>query len=124
MEDFRKGYSRYCSSLLVNALLALSCRFSDRPSTRLNLNNSTTAGDAFFAEAIRLFNAESNHHILTTIQALGVMSIREASRGRINESNFLSAQSMRLAIEMGLYLNAFGPEDKNNTKEAVCVATF
>jgi hypothetical protein len=124
MEDFRKGYSRYCSSLLVNALLALSCRFSDRPSTRLNLNNSTTAGDAFFAEAIRLFNAESNHHILTTIQALGVMSIREASRGRINESNFLSAQSMRLAIEMGLHVETRGYDDESDTERSVRAATF
>jgi hypothetical protein len=85
IEDFRKGYSRYCSSLLVNALLALACRFSDRPSIRRNLNDCTTAGDAFFAEALKLFSAENDHHILTTIQALGVMSIRQASCGRISE---------------------------------------
>jgi hypothetical protein len=121
IEDFRKGYSRYCSSLLVNALLALACRFSDRPSTRRNMDDCTTAGDAFFVEAWRLFNAENDHHILTTVQALGVMSLREASCGRISESNFLSVQSIRLAIEMGLHVEVDGGD---GTEKSVREATF
>lgn len=122
--DFRKGCARYCSSLLVNALLALACHFSDHPSTRHDLNDHTTAGDAFYAEASELFKAESDHHVLTTIQALGVMSIREASCGRISESNFLSAHAIRLAIEMGLHLDYPSPEDENDTEKAVCAATL
>jgi hypothetical protein len=125
-EDFRKGIRRYCSSMLVNALLALACRFSDRPSTRRNLDDGTTSGDTFFEEAMRLFRAEDDHHNLTKIQALGVMSIREASCGRISESGFLSTQSICLAIEMGLHLDAtdnFDEED-DDTEKAVREATF
>lgn len=118
MEDFRKGHRRYCSSLLVNALLAVACRFSDRPSTRSNADDGTTAGDAFFEEALKLYRAEDNHLSLTTIQALGMMSIREASCGRMDESSFLSAQSIRLAVEMGLHAIEPDNEDDENEDEA------
>ncbi|TVY80846.1 Nitrogen assimilation transcription factor nirA, partial [Lachnellula suecica] len=125
MEDFRRGQRRYCSSLLVNALLALACRFSDRPSTRPSPEDRTTAGDAFFAEAQRLFKAETNDHVLTTVQALGVMSIREASCGRIAESSYLSSQSIRLAVEMGLHMeNADVNNDDDKTEKQVSAATF
>lgn len=119
MEDFRKGHERYCSSLLVNALLALACRFSDRPEAVLDLDEHTSAGDVFFAEALELYRSEEDRHNLTTIQALGVMSIREASCGRINESSFLSTQSIRLAIEMGLHGSSDDEEDRDEEEDDV-----
>lgn len=128
MEDFRKGYARYCSSLLVNALLALACRFSDKPKNILNVDNHIAAGDVFFAEALYLYKSEQDHHKLTSIQALGVMSIREASFGRINESSFLSTQSIRLAIEMGLHERTTeeneDTDEEDNIEESVRRATF
>lgn len=131
MEDFRKGYTRYCSSFLVNALLALACRFSDKPKNVLNVDNHIAAGDIFFAEALNLYQTEQDHHSLTSIQALGVMSIREASFGRINESSFLSTSSIRLAIEMGLHERTMGDDEVNddrseedNMDESVRRATF
>ncbi|KAI0105389.1 fungal-specific transcription factor domain-containing protein [Hypoxylon sp. NC0597] len=121
MKDFLNGRDRYCSPILVNALLALGCRFSTQPNTRANPNDSRTAGDHFFKEALRLFYRETNHHTLTTIQALGIMSIREASCGRDSESWYYAGQSIRLAIEMGLHrLQNDGDEDE----VAVQAATF
>ena len=52
---------------------------------------------------MRLLNLEKDRHVLTTIQALGLMSLREASCGRSSQSLFLSGQSIRLAIEIGLH---------------------
>ena len=131
MEDFRGGNPRYCSSLLVNALLALGCRFSDQPIARANPDDTKSTGDHFFAEAMKLLEAEEDHRILTTIQAIGVMSIREASCGRVKESLFLSGQSIRLAVEMGLHLEAeVGDEDDTaqnlaeEVDDAVRQATF
>lgn len=126
LEDFRQGIPRYCSPLLVNALLALGCRSSDRISARSSWEDSATAGDHFFSEALRLLEAEEDHRTLTTIQALGIMSIREASCGRISESIFFSGQSMRLAIEMGLHLEAEDSDDDRATDadKAVRGATF
>ncbi len=121
LRDFRDGRHRYCSSILVNALLALGCRFSTQPMTRANPNDPYSSGDHFFKESQRLFNQETDHHSLTTIQALGIMSIREASCGRDSESWYFAGQSIRLAIEMGLHrIHEEGDEDEL----AVQLATF
>ena len=67
--------------------------------------DSDTAGNHFFAEATRLLNSVEDRHVLTTIQALGLLSLREASCGRLSEGLFLSGQSIRLAIELGLHID-------------------
>ena len=103
LEDFKSGTARYCSPLLVNAILALGCRLSSQPETCSDPNDTSTSGDHFFAEAMRLLESEGSRQLITTIQALGLMSLREASCGRTSESLFLSGQSIRLAIELGLH---------------------
>ncbi|KAK8074347.1 Nitrogen assimilation transcription factor nit-4 [Apiospora phragmitis] len=121
LKDFLDGRHRYCSPILVNALLALGCRFSTQPNTRENPDDPYTSGDHFFKEALRLMYREGNHHTLMTIQALGIMSIREASCGRDSESWYYAGQSVRLALEMGLHkVDDNGEEDEM----AVQAATF
>lgn len=122
LQDFMEGRPRFCSSILVNALLALGCRFSNQPNTRSNPDDPHTSGDHFFKECQRLFYQEQNHHKLTTIQALGIMSIREASCGRDSESWYYAGQSIRLAIEMGLH--RLQDDGKNDDESAVQAATF
>jgi hypothetical protein len=121
LQDFQDGRHRYCSPILINALLALGCRFSTQPMTWANPNDPYSCGGHFFKESQRLFHQETDHHNLTTIQALGIMSIREASCGRDSESWYYAGQSIRLAIEMGLHrLQGEGDEDEL----AVRAATF
>jgi hypothetical protein len=122
LKDFMEGRPRFCSSILVNALLALGCRFSSKPNTRSVPDDPHTSGNHFFKECQRLFYQEQNHHKLTTIQALGIMSIREASCGRDSESWYYAGQSMRLAIEMGLHRLQDDAEDDDES--AVQTATF
>jgi hypothetical protein len=105
LADFRAGVRRNCSSLLVNAMLALGCRFSDLPESRADPADPTTSGDHFSAESKRLL-AEDDLRSLTTIQALGLMSIREASCGRDMESSYYAGQAIRLAVEAGLHVEA------------------
>ncbi|KAJ8121381.1 hypothetical protein O1611_g10119 [Lasiodiplodia mahajangana] len=125
MRDYVHGRHRYCSPILVNALLALGCRFSTQPNTRANPNEPRTSGDHFFKESLRLLYRETNHHTLTTIQALGIMSIREASCGRDSESWYYAGQSVRLAIEMGLHrLSDDGDEDELAVKAATFWGAF
>jgi len=112
--DFESGSSQYCSSLLVNALLALGSRFCDRPEVRSNVDDSYTAGDCFFQEARRLFWELEEHNTITVIQALGIMSIREASCGRDFESRYYAGQSVRLAIELGLHRRETYDHDKED----------
>ena len=121
LKDFKDGTRRYCSSMLVNALLALGCRFSTKPNTRSNPDDPHTSGDHFFRESLRQYHQEQDHRSLTTIQALGIMAIREASCGRDSESWYYAGQSIRIAMEMGLHLNdGTGDEDE----VAVQAATF
>jgi hypothetical protein len=122
LRDFQEGRARFCSSILVNALLALGCRFSSQPNTRSNPDDPYTSGDHFFKECQRLFFQEEDHHKLTTIQALGIMSIREASCGRDSESWYYAGQSIRLAIEMGLH--QVGDDGDDEDEVAVQAATF
>ena len=120
LTDFREGRSRYCSSILVNALLALGCRFSSKSFTRTVPNVMHTSGDHFFEECQRLLSLEEDHRALTTIQALGIMSIREASCGRDLTSSYYGDQSIRLAMEM----DQPGEASSDADKLAVRSATF
>lgn len=122
LKDFHSARPRYCSPILVNSLLALGCRFSTQPSTRANPDDPYSSGDHFFKESMRLFFMEDDHHSLTTIQALGIMSIREASCGRDSESWYYAGQSIRLAVEMGLH--RVSDESGDSDEIAVQAATF
>lgn len=67
-----------------------------------------------------LLRRDKDHYRLTTIQALGLMSVREAGCGRDYESRFYAGQSTRLALEMGLHL----VRDSEDVENAVRSATF
>ena len=112
LSNFRSGRQNYCSPLLVNALLAVGCRLSERPESRAS-SSDADSGNHFFAEAKRLL-AQQREASLTKIQALGLMSIREAACGRDSESWFYSGQAIRLAVEMGLHKPSIGvsPEEQ------------
>lgn len=81
VDDMGCGGTTFCSALLVNALLAVACSYSDRASARVESNKPATAGDHFFADAKSLLDS-TDRPSLTTVQALGLMSIRETSHGR------------------------------------------
>lgn len=121
--DFRAGRPRYCSSLLVNAMLALGCRFSKLPETFANSNDPESSGDHFLAEAKRLL-AEDDMLSLTTVQALGLLSIREASCGHDTESIFYASQAIKLASKFGLLHKAENNSDIRGIEYEVRSATF
>ncbi|KAG5930904.1 hypothetical protein E4U53_002062, partial [Claviceps sorghi] len=102
LRDFRAGTKRYCSALLTNALLALASRLSSRPEVRTGAGGAVPAGEHFFGECRRLYLDDTDHYRLTTVQALGVMAIREASCGHVSASEYYAGQCMCLALEMGL----------------------
>lgn len=102
-EDMRRGERRYCTPLLVNAILAVACRFSDRAESRTVADDSNTAGDQFFEEAKRLLAADDTPNLMT-VQALGIMSIREGSCGRKDTGWSLAGQCMRMAICLSIQL--------------------
>lgn len=106
-EDVRRK-NEYCTPLLVNAILALGCHFTSSPAARDNPEDSATAGDHFFREAKRLIMANDEHEKpkITTVQALALMSVREAGCGREAKGWVYSGMSFRMACDMGLNLDS------------------
>lgn len=114
--DFLLGYSsrdckrrtEYCTPLLVNAMLALGCHFTSWPQARDNPKDSATAGDHFFKEAKRLILQYDEHEKprLATVQALALMSVREAGCGREARGWVYSGMSFRMAYDLGLNIDS------------------
>ena len=102
--------SEYCSPLLVNAMLALGCHFSSWPGARTDPEDSATAGDHFFREAKRLTIEDDEHEKpkLATVQALALMSVREAGCGREGSGWVYSGMSFRMACDLGLNVDSEG----------------
>jgi hypothetical protein len=126
--DFLKGRplvqpraTSYCSSLLVNAMLALGCHFTSTPGAFSIPGDSRTKGDHFFAEAKRLIieNDEYEKPRLTTVQALALMSVREAGCAREAKGWVYSGMSFRMAQDIGLNLDMSGAisADKGSLNE-------
>ena len=91
--SMHEGSTTYCSPLLMNAILAVACHYSDRLDVRANLEDPVTAGDRFFDEAKwLLFKDESS--CLTTVQALSVMSVRGILAGRDSSGYAYIARSV------------------------------
>lgn len=109
----------YCSSLLVNAMLALGCHFTNSPAGCADPNDPTTKGDAFFAEAKRLIveNDEYERPRLTTIQALCLMSVREAGCGREAKGWVYSGMGFRMVLDMGLNVDSGGMTNNKETMD-------
>lgn len=110
----------YCSPLLVNAMLALGCHFTSVPGAYAVMGDSRTKGDHFFAEAKRLImeNDEYERPKLTTVQALALMSVREAGCGREAKGWVYSGMSFRMAQDIGLNFDDGGAwTDKDNAGE-------
>lgn len=107
--DYIRGISsQYCSSLLVNIMLALACHFTSWEGSRADPRNPATAGDHFFREAKKLVLENDEHVIakLCTVQALALISIREAGCGREGKGWVYSGMSFRMASDLGLNVDS------------------
>lgn len=99
-----KGRKKYCSSLLVNAILALACHFSDRPEARADPDDPTSTGEHFFREAKRILAVEGEASSLTSVQALALMSLHEAGCGRDSSGWMYSGRAFRMGLDMDFNL--------------------
>ncbi|CAK4033896.1 Nitrogen assimilation transcription factor nit-4 [Lecanosticta acicola] len=104
VHDMGRGKTDFCSAMLVNAILAFACHYSDRSQARVDPTDSGTAGDRYYAEAKRLLDMTETPS-LTAVQALGIMGLRETSAGRDSNGYQLAGRCVRMALEMGLHLS-------------------
>jgi hypothetical protein len=116
-KDFNRGKGKNCSSLLVNAILAVGCRFSDQIEARADPDDSDTAGLHCYAEAERLLRECRKERSVTMVQAMSLMSTWNASRGDPRKARFYAGQSLRLAVEVGLDQQSSANEISEDTHE-------
>ncbi|KAK3072237.1 hypothetical protein LTR53_007185 [Teratosphaeriaceae sp. CCFEE 6253] len=117
LRDMSHGSTDHCSALLVHAVMALGCHYSDRAAARMDPSNPATAGDHFFAEAKRLLDSDDKARV-TSVQALGIMATRECSQGRESSGYQYAGRSLRMALELGLHLSVIGSGLRSSESEA------
>ena len=132
LRDFSKGQretaaqTEYCAPILVNAMLALGCHFTSWPAACDDATDSSTVGDHFFREAKRLVveNDEFATPRLATVQALALMSVREAGCGREVRGWVYSGMSFRMAFDLGLNIETKGASSLDDQETDARRITF
>ncbi|KAJ9426021.1 fungal-specific transcription factor domain-containing protein [Fusarium oxysporum] len=100
-----RTYDRYCTPLLLSAIFALACRFSDCKELRTVGEDPNTAGSAFFEQAKILFLYESQAPIIATVQAAALMSMRALSDGQEALGWLYCGNAVRMALNLGLNID-------------------
>ncbi|KAL7626163.1 hypothetical protein AAE478_002933 [Parahypoxylon ruwenzoriense] len=104
LRDMTTGRKRFCSSLLVNAILAAACHMCREIPDRTKFWVPQTLGYQFLAEAKRLWEVESRKTVssLTTIQAAIVLSIvaTTTAMDRVGTSYLLQAIAMAYNLDI------------------------
>ena len=109
LADFENGGNQYCSSALVNALLALAIQTMGK---ELDINQSldfspqcsNTRSDRFFAEATSMlpeYGARPSN--LADTQALGVLALYALSDRREDQAQELAERYVAAAMDLRLY---------------------
>ncbi|KAI0593504.1 hypothetical protein F4775DRAFT_577668 [Biscogniauxia sp. FL1348] len=103
LDDMKSGHQRFCSSLLVNALLAHASHIHPGIANRTEFWNPRNIGYQFLAEAKRLWEQESGENRLTTIQAGMIINAIYNVSGADSIGWAYSIQALALAHNMGMF---------------------
>lgn len=71
--DSEKHCGRFCNPLLLNCILAIASRFTDRVDVRSDPSDPNTAGSLFFDNAQAFLHCDLKWPTITTIQSLSIM---------------------------------------------------
>ncbi|RSL48676.1 hypothetical protein CEP51_015601 [Fusarium floridanum] len=108
LNDMASGRERYCSSLLVNAILANACHGQLELPDRSSFWKPHTLGYQFLAEAKRLWELERNSRKrITTRQAGAIICVTCNIDGIDKIGTSYLAQSIAMGVEMGLFSQTF-----------------
>ncbi|KAI1494523.1 hypothetical protein F5X96DRAFT_694901 [Biscogniauxia mediterranea] len=117
LDDLVAGSKRFCSSLLVNAILAVAWHGYSPAKRRAEYWVPGSLGYCFLAEARRLYDLERLNPTLTTVQATTIIHLEYCING-VDELGRLYLQD---AIDMAWRLGIFRP-DPTRSREWQLVA--
>ncbi|XXH04590.1 DNA helicase rad5 [Hypoxylon texense] len=114
LKDMASGRSRFCSSLLVNSVLAAACHMSREIPDRTKFWVPQTLGYQFLAEAKRLWELESRKDSasLTTIQAAIVLSIVATTTAMDKVGTSYLLQAITMAVSLDMFSASMGTENE------------
>jgi hypothetical protein len=94
LRDMMSGRTRFCSSLLVNVILAYACCGYDQLPHRHRFWKTENLSYRFLAEAKRLWELQAGNVKITTIQAGMILHVTIGSQGMITrKDNFIRLAS-------------------------------
>jgi hypothetical protein len=99
IRDFVSGGTTYCSSALVSAVLALATPLCDEDDEAESMSAAHSA-ERFAKAARKLLRDEPDPNSLTTVQTLGLLALREASKGNLSEARAMVNQCFELIMSI------------------------
>ncbi|KAI5867928.1 hypothetical protein GGS23DRAFT_591738 [Durotheca rogersii] len=114
LDDMAAGRERFCSSLLVNAVLAAACHMCRDIPDRTKFWLPHTLAYQFSAEARRLWDIESRKSTsnLTTIQAAIVLSIVATTTAMDKVGTSYLSQAIAMAYNLNIFSATAGTDDE------------
>ncbi|CAG8191339.1 unnamed protein product [Penicillium olsonii] len=103
-ESMKNG-GRYFSKLLLNSILAVGSRYSDRLEVRADPSDPNTAGKIFLERGESLIQNELRWPNITTIQSLAIMGMAYIAIGSDAAGWLHQGTANRLALDMGLNMD-------------------
>ncbi|KAJ0424995.1 fungal-specific transcription factor domain-containing protein [Aspergillus carlsbadensis] len=100
-----QSQGRYFSPLLLNCILAIASRYSNRHEVRSVQDDPNTAGQTFLEIAEVLLHFDLQSPSITTIQSLGILSMMYVATGSDSKGWLRHGMAARLALDMGFNLN-------------------
>lgn len=104
-DDFAAGRTKYCSSMLVNAICAAGCFLSTREGSDGLVNQ-------FYDEASRLLK-ENRQSTITTVATLYLTSYVEGTKGRLSDLWMSAGASALMAVDLNLQLKRHPKPNSN-----------
>ncbi|KAL1874422.1 hypothetical protein VTK73DRAFT_299 [Phialemonium thermophilum] len=111
---------RFYSPLLLNSILSVASRHSDRIEVRSDPEDPETAGRAFLETAETLLPLEMKYPGITTLQALAILGTVYIAMGLDAAGWLHQGMANRLVLDMGLHLDstAMACSNQMSTEEA------
>ncbi|KAF5239067.1 hypothetical protein FAUST_5161 [Fusarium austroamericanum] len=94
---------RYCTPLLLSAILAFCSRYSRRLELRTDPDDANTAGEAFAAQAKTMLHHEYDAPTTSTVQAAALLGLYWASIDNEGLGFMYIGMASRMAMNLGLH---------------------
>jgi hypothetical protein len=97
--------SLVCTPLLLNAILALASRYSDRLEVRTEVDDPNTAGMTFYTAAQVMLYYENEAPTASTVQATVLIGLYITAADKESTGWLYAGQASRMAFNLGLHLD-------------------